>query len=158
MTERHDSAVANHDRQRAGELPAIEGLRLTMTGVEIRQVLDERIAEHARCAERWKRELTRTPEDQTEEAPLLPDHLCENETDRHEWRVEVLEFVRDHLEPDRVYRLEPADLEFGELLPARPGWMEQSDFEERNGLRFQLERLVKEVRGLARSIPQPGDR
>ena len=40
----------------------IEGLRLTVTGDELRALLDGRIVAHMRCAERWKRELTRTPE------------------------------------------------------------------------------------------------
>lgn len=76
----------------------IEGLKLTMSGEEIRTLLEERIRGHERCAERWKREQTRTVEDQTEDEPLLPDHMCENEAARHEWRMEVLGFIREHVE------------------------------------------------------------
>jgi hypothetical protein len=28
----------------------------------------------------------------------LPDEMCENESERHEWRVDVLEFLREHLD------------------------------------------------------------
>ena len=38
-----------------------------------------------------------------------------------------------------------ADLEFGELLPPKAGSIEQSDYEERNAVGLQLERLVKRV-------------
>ena len=34
------------------------------------------------------------PEEQTEDEPLLPEHICENEAERHEWRAAVLEFIR----------------------------------------------------------------
>ena len=129
----------------------IDGLKLTMAGDEIRKLIDERIGCHKRSIERWTRELARTPEEQTEENPVLPDHICENEIDEHEWRVEVLEFIRDHIEGSEVYRLAEADLAFGELLPEKPGWMQQSEYEERTGVAFNLERLTKEVRGLGYS-------
>lgn len=126
----------------------IDGLKLTIAGEEIRKLIDERIGCHKRSIERWRRELARTPEEQTEENPGLPDHICENGIDEHEWRVEVLEFIRDHVEGPEVYRLAEADLAFGELLPEEPGWMQQSEYEERTGVAFNLERLTKEVRGL----------
>ena len=33
----------------------------------------------------------RPVEEQTDDEPLLPNHLCENEAERHEWRMIVLE-------------------------------------------------------------------
>lgn len=126
----------------------IDGLKVTLTGEQIRRALDERIREHERQAERWKRELTRTPEDQTEECPCLPDHMCENEAERQEWRADVLEFIRDHIEPGEIYRLSETDLEFGELLPQKPGWLEQEEYEERTAVGFHLGRIAKEVRHL----------
>jgi hypothetical protein len=39
-------------------------------------------------------------------------------------------FPRDHLEPLEIYRLGKSDLAFAALLPARPGWLEQEDYEE----------------------------
>lgn len=124
----------------------IQGLTLTMTGAELRDLLKDRIRVHGDCARRWEREQARTPDDQTEAAPLLPPEMCENEAERHEWRADVLGFIRDHIEPAETYRLGEADLAFGELLPAKPGWLEQEDYEERTAVGFQLERLVKQGR------------
>jgi hypothetical protein len=127
----------------------IEGLKLTFSGEELRKLLEERIDDHGACEERWAHEKARTPEDQTEEAPLLPEHMCTNEAERHAWRADVLEFIRDHLEPGETYRLSAADLEFGELLPGKPGWLEQDEYEERTRVGFMLERLTKAVDRLA---------
>jgi hypothetical protein len=121
----------------------IDGLRLTLTGAEVRTLLEKRIQAHARRAEWWRHEQARTPEEQTEEEPLLPEHTCENEADRHDWRASVLGFIRDHIEFTEVYRLGEADLEFGELLPAKPGWLEQEEYEERTSVGFHLGRLTK---------------
>jgi len=123
----------------------IDGLKVTITGEELRQLLERRAELHRGRAAHWQRELERTPEQQTEEAPLLPDQICENEADRHEWRADVLDFLREHLEPLEVYRLGESDLEFGELLPEEPGWMQQEEYEERNRIGFELERLRREV-------------
>jgi len=124
----------------------IDGLRLTITGEELRCLLEERAQTHRDAAARWRHEMERTAEDQTEDAPLLPEHMCEFEADRQEWRAEVLEFLREHLEPSEVYRLGQADLEFGDLLPAKPGAVEQQEYEERTQVGFQLERLAKRAR------------
>ena len=121
----------------------IDGLKLTMTGVELRALLEQRVADHLRHAERWQRELARTPEEQTEDEPLLPDHICENEAERHEWRADVLGFIRDHIEPAELYRLCEADLIFGALLPEKPAWLEQQEYEERTSIGFHLGRLTK---------------
>jgi hypothetical protein len=92
---------------------------------------------------RWKREQARTPEEQTEDEPLLPEHICENEAERHQWRAAVLDFIRDRVEPAELYRLGEPDLDFGELLPEKPGWLEE--YEERTSVGFHLERLAKKV-------------
>jgi hypothetical protein len=107
--------------------------------------LGERIADHDRQAERWRRELLRTKEDETEDAPLLPDHMCEHEEQRHLWRSDVLAFIRDHIEAQETYRVGAGDLEFGELSPPKPGSVEQEDYEERMALPFRLEQLTKRV-------------
>ena len=60
--------------------------------------------EHHLKAAHWTEEAARTPDDDTPEAPLLPEHICENEASRHEWRVERLIFLRDHLDPSETYR------------------------------------------------------
>jgi hypothetical protein len=125
------------------EARTIQGLMLTMTGVELQDLLKDRIRSHRDCARRWKREEARTSEEATEDEPLLPTHMCGNEAERHEWRADVLRFIHDHIESAETYRLGEADLAFGELLPAKPGWLEQDEYEERTAVGFQLERLVK---------------
>ena len=127
----------------------IDGLKLTFSGEELRKVLQERIADHGRCAEKWRCELGRTKEDETEDAPLFPDHICEHAEQKHLWRVDVLAFIREHIEARETYRVGAGDLEFAELLPPRPGTVEQEDFEERTALPFRLEQLTKRVGELA---------
>jgi hypothetical protein len=123
----------------------VDGLKLTFRGEELRHCLDERIQVHHARADRWKAELGRTPEDQTEERPLLPSHMCENEAQEETWRAETLTFIREHLEPAAVYRVGEDDLAFAELLPEQPGWLQQLEDEERTGLACQLERLTKRI-------------
>jgi hypothetical protein len=126
----------------------VDGLKLRISGAELRKLLDERIRNHQRRAEWWEREQARTPAEQTEDEPLLPDQMCENEAERHDWRARVLAFIHDHVDSADVYRLGAADLDFGELLPEKPGWLEQEEFEERNRVGFQLERVAKRVGAL----------
>jgi hypothetical protein len=123
----------------------IDGLKLTVTGEKLRTLLEQRIEDHQQRAERWKREQARTPEEETEDEPLLPDHICANSAERHRWRAYVLGFIREHIDSSEVYRLGEADLTFGELLPEKPGWLEQEEYEERTGVAFHLERLTKRI-------------
>src|SRR5262245_35939294 len=123
----------------------IDGLKLTMTGEELRKLLHERAEAHRAHAARWDHEAERTPDTQTETDPLLPEHMCEYEAERHEWRADVLDFLREHLEPLEIYRLSEADLAFGELLPQAPGSVEQVEYEERTRVGFELGRLAKRV-------------
>jgi hypothetical protein len=121
----------------------IEGLKLTVTGEELANLLERRIESHKRSANRWQRDAARTPEEATDDEPLLPEHICENEAERHEWRAHVLSFIRDHVDINETYRLGEDDLTFGELLPDKPGWLDQEEYEERTKVGFQLERLTK---------------
>jgi hypothetical protein len=110
--------------------PPVEGLKLTMSGCELHAVLGERIADHEESAAWWRRRAARTPEEQTSEGPLLPEDMCLNEAARHEWRARVLRFIREHLDATDMFRLGPDDLTFGELLPAPPPAVEQTEYEE----------------------------
>jgi len=123
----------------------IDGLKVTLTGEELRKMLDVRAAERRTAAARWDRERERGPETEREDSPLLPDHMCENEAERQEWRAQVLTFLRDHLDPSEVYRLDLQDLEFAELLPQKPDWLEQQEYEESTQVGFSLERIAKRV-------------
>jgi hypothetical protein len=132
------------------EKTEVNGLKLKFSGAELRDLLEERMRYHERCADRWKHEQTRTPEDQTEDAPLLPEHMCANEQERHEWRRDVLAFLRNHIDASKTYRLRDADLELGELLPQKPEWMEQDEYERETSVGFNFERLTKEI---GRGVP-----
>ena len=127
----------------------IDGLKLTMSGEELRTLIDEGVRRHERRASRWTRETLRTKDDETEDAPLLPQHMCENEAERHTWRASVLTFIRDHIDAAETYRLCVADLDAGDLLPEKPGWLEQDEYEERTRIGFNLERLVKSMSGFS---------
>jgi hypothetical protein len=123
----------------------IDGLMLTFFGEELRALLDERARHHEETARGWTSETQRTPDSETDDAPLLPEQICENEAERHAWRAGVLAFMRDHVDAGETYRLGAADLEFGELLPEKPGWVEQDDYEQQARIGFNLERLVKSI-------------
>jgi hypothetical protein len=125
--------------------PSIDDLKLAFSGVELHELLDERIESHTASATWWRREAARTPEEQTEDEPLLPEEMCKNEAERHEWRVEVLSFIRSHTDQYDEYRIGASDLEFAELLPPRPSSVEQNEFEERNRAGFSLERIAKQI-------------
>ena len=123
----------------------IDGLKVTLTGEELRKLLEVRAAERRSAAAHWDRERERGPETQTGEDPLLPEHMCENEADRQEWHATVLTFLRDHIDPSEVYRLDISELETADLLPAKPGWLEQDEYEESTRIGFSLERIAKRV-------------
>ena len=68
----------------------IDGLKLTMTGEELRRMLQDRADNHRASASRWSHESTRTPDEQTEEAPeLLPQAPGWVEQDEYEERTRV---------------------------------------------------------------------
>jgi hypothetical protein len=133
-----DSAVlsenADDNRDCYGKQVAIDGLKMRMTGEEVRRLLEQRMDEHQRRADRWRREEARTPEQQTEDEPLLPSEMCANEAERHTWRAEVLGFIHDHVDSAEEYRLSEADLAFAELLPEKPASVEQEEYEERTSV------------------------
>ena len=122
---------------------AVDGLKLTIPGEQLRTMLQQRVDDHRERAASWRREQARTPDQQTEDELLLPDHFCANEAERHDWRANVLTFIRDHVDAAAVYRLGEADLAFAELLPEKQSWLEQEEYEERTSVGFNLERLTK---------------
>ena len=74
----------------AEDCTMIDGLKLTFSGGQLRELLEARAAHHEAHAHWWAHEERRAPEDQTEDAPLLPDEMCRHEAERHTWRAEVL--------------------------------------------------------------------
>ena len=123
----------------------IDGLKVTITGEDLQKLLERRAASHRQRAANWLRELEPTPKDQKEDALPFPEQVCENEAERHEWRADMLEFLREHLEPMEVYRLGESDLEFGESLPEEPDWIQQEEYEERHRIGSELERFGRSL-------------
>ena len=102
----------------------IEGLMLTISGDEMQRLLDERIADHQRSLAYWNDEITRAAGGQTVPGA---DQLIAREAIRHQWRIDVLTFIREHVETVDNYRIGERDLLFAELLPARPWLLERDD-------------------------------
>ena len=123
----------------------IHGLKVTLTGDELRKLIETRAAERRAAAAHWDREGERDLSTQTEDDPLLPQHMCENESERQEWHATVLAFLRDHIDPSEVYLLDLSDLELANLLPPKPEWLEQHEYEESTRVGFSLERIAKRV-------------
>ena len=98
----------------------IDGLKVSLTGEEFRELLDERAARYLASAAHWQHEAARTSDDESEDAPLLPEHMCKNEAAQLEWRAAVLTFLRERIDVSEDYRLGIADLDYLELLPAKP--------------------------------------
>ena len=128
-----------------GEFNMIDGLKLTMTGEELRKRLNERVKDHERRAAWYKGEATRAPDPDDECDIGLPEHMCEFEQEFHGWRAKALAYIRERIEGGEVYRLSEADLAFGELLPEKPGMVEQNDYESEHRIGFSLERIAKEI-------------
>jgi len=123
----------------------IAGLKLTITGEEVRALLQHRAQQHLIRAECWRQERDKSSEHQSENAFFCSEEMCDNEAERHQWRADVLEFIRDHVDPREAYQLGEADLIFGELLPEKPAWLEQQEFEERTSVGFNVGQLTKRL-------------
>lgn len=123
----------------------IEGLKLTMTGEDIRKRLSERIKHHQQLVAHYKREAAREPDPKDEFDFVLPEHMCEYEQELHGWHAEALTYIREHIEGGEIYRLGAADLAFGELLPHKPGVVQQQEYEHEQRVGFSLERIAKEI-------------
>jgi hypothetical protein len=102
----------------------IEGLKLTMTGEQLRSNLEGRIRWHQGEIRRMTKQLSEEPTMDAApepEAPL-PRHMLENEIGRAERHIEALSFIRDYIAVDEVYRLGELDLRFADLLPEDDPW------------------------------------
>src|SRR5688500_9591850 len=106
----------------------IEGLTLTMTGHDIRSRMDARVKYHESVVDHYRREAKRKPDPKDEYDFVMPEHMCEYEQEFHQWRAETLAYIREHVEGGEIYRLGPDDVEFGEILPQKPGVVEQDEF------------------------------
>jgi hypothetical protein len=92
----------------------IDGLKVTMSGEELKGKLDERIESHARQAAHWARQLEASG---SEDEVAMPARLLERQIERAHNQVETLTFLRDHIVGEETYRLGEYDLRFADLLP-----------------------------------------
>jgi hypothetical protein len=123
----------------------IEGLKLTMTGDEVRKRLAERIKQHQELVAHYMKEAAREPDPEDDYDFVLPEHMCEYEQALHGWHVKALTYIREHIEGGEIYRLGPEDLAFGELLPEKPGMVTQEEYEREQRVGFALERIAKAI-------------
>ena len=98
----------------------IDGLKLTMTGVQLRTNIEARIRWHQGEIKRLSRQV-KEPEHSLDESPY-PANVLESEIGRAERHIEVLTFIRDYIVADEVYRLGEFDLRFADLLPEEDPW------------------------------------
>ena len=98
----------------------IEGLKLTMTGVQLRMNLEGRISWHQGEIRRMAKQL-KDRNGREDECPY-PDSMLEGEISRAERQIEVLSLIRDYIVADEVYRLGEFDLRFADLLPDEDPW------------------------------------
>jgi hypothetical protein len=91
----------------------IDGLKVTMSGEELKEKLDERIESYARQAAHWARQLETPGAD----GQAVPAHMVQHQIERAHDQVETLTFLRDHIVGDETYRLGEYDLRFADLLP-----------------------------------------
>ena len=118
--------VAGEATDNAGRV--IDGLKLTMTGGELRALLVDAAKARVRLADHWKKEAARAPDDRKAGGKSrLPGRICEKEAERQEWRAEMLTFLRNHVDAAATYWLGRDDLEFGDLLPEEPDWLEEDE-------------------------------
>lgn len=96
----------------------IDGLKLTMSGGELRERLEARITWHRGRVVDYARELTRQNVDESLEV-RLPEHVVEHMRDEHESRAETLTLIRDHVLEGETYLLGQTDLIFAEMMSAR---------------------------------------
>lgn len=96
----------------------IDGLKLTMSGGELREQLEARIGWHRGRVVDYARELERQEVDESAEV-RLPEHIVEHMRDEHESRADTLTLIRDHVIEGETYLLGQEDLIFAEMMSPR---------------------------------------
>lgn len=99
----------------------IEGLKLTMTGVQLRTNLEGRIDWHQGEIRRMTKQLQAQAAG-IQDALEFPSQILEYEIERTKRQIEVLSFIRAYIVADEMYRLGEFDLRFADLLPEEDPW------------------------------------
>ena len=129
----------------------IDGLKLTFTGDELRRLLHERAETHRAAVARIKLEQ-HADHEPTIERTLFPEHIVEELVDRHEWRSEIIDFIRTHIDTAETYRLGSDDLEFADLLPETPDSFEEDEYDSQSRLAFQVGRIATALSDLRHGV------
>lgn len=93
----------------------IEGLKLTMTGSQLRVHLEDRIRWHEGRIRRGVRALKAPKRNGRERA--RPDDAVEGAIAASERRIELLALIHEYIVPGETYRLGEGDLRFADLVP-----------------------------------------
>lgn len=108
---------------------AIRGIQLNVPGRELVVRLADRIRWHRERADALISQMTKLAKVEHEAADDLigalgryesPRSILEKRVREHQERATFLTFVRDHVDPDDLYRLDSADLRMTEILPDKP--------------------------------------
>jgi hypothetical protein len=125
------SSIAVTERSREDGM--IEGLLLDVPAEELMERLDGRIAHHRSRVASYEAQLGKLAEVQTdaddEDDPVRalrsgsPRESLERKLREHRDQAAFLMFLREHLVPKEMYRLEESDLRTLEIVPGRfGGW------------------------------------
>lgn len=98
----------------------IDGLKLTISGEEIRDLLAARIRTHEERAARLTEELTKSPVEERSRRERFRALVRTNRPEWHEWRATMLRFIREHVQPTEYYALDEGDVAFAELVADEP--------------------------------------
>ena len=94
----------------------IDGLKLTMTGEQLIEKLNERIEDYEGNIRYYER-IAGAPATGADDDSQLPAHQIEHEIARSRRQLVALSFIRDYIVRGEVYLLGEFDLRFADLLP-----------------------------------------
>lgn len=107
----------------------IRGIQLNVPGRELVVRLTDRIRWHRERADALIAQMTKLAQVEHEAADDLvgalgrydsPRSVLEKNVREHQERATFLTFVRDHVDPQDLYRLDTTDLRMTEILPDKP--------------------------------------
>lgn len=107
----------------------VQGLRLHVTGKELAVRLGERIRWHRQRGDVLIEQMKKLADVEREASEDLaraltaydsPRVRIEKQLREHQERAAFLAFLRDHLSPEDVYRLDSSDLKMTEILLEKP--------------------------------------
>ncbi len=107
----------------------VQGIRLHVSGRELAVRLGERIRWHRERGDALIEQMKRLTDLERGAVDALaqvvgrydsPRVALEKKLHEHQERASFLMFLRDHVSPEEIYRLDSSDLRMTEILPERP--------------------------------------